>query len=205
MGFSELLYEKVEKNNFDDVKKYAQLIYTISNQSFSLLNNLLDWSLSQTKGLQYNPETIPLNDLTTHLRNYYSTLAQNKKISIEINIKDDLSIYADKNMINTVLRNLISNALKYTPQGGSIIISASKVTNDVHVSVCDTGIGIEANTLKKLFKIEESTSTKGLENEKGTGLGLILCKDFVEVHKGRIWAESEPGKGSTFNFTLPSN
>jgi signal transduction histidine kinase len=202
MGFSELLI-KTEKNNLNEVKRYSQLIYTVSNQAYSLLNNLLDWSLSQTNGLKFSPEIIPFRELAIQLIAYFHSLAENKQISIEMKIEEDISLFADKNMINTILRNLISNALKYTPEGGSVILSATRATDGVHISITDTGIGIGPEALKHLFKIEESASTKGLDNEKGTGLGLILCKDFVDFHKGRIWAESEPGKGSTFNFTIP--
>jgi signal transduction histidine kinase len=108
-------------------------------------------------------------------------------------------------MINTVLRNLLSNAVKFTPFNGRIVLASSERNNQIEISVRDTGTGIPKENLKRLFKIENKISTPGTENEKGTGLGLILCKDFIEKHNGEIWAESEPGKGSKFIFTLPRN
>jgi signal transduction histidine kinase len=203
LGFSEVLINKIQKNDFDQVKKFAHLIHTVSKQSYALLNNLLDWSLSRTDGMKFNPMKINLNELLNANIKYFKSIVQDKKITIDSTIKNDIEIFADRNMLNTILRNLVSNAIKYTPQDGVITISACTSNNELIISIMDTGIGIEAEIIKKLFKIEESVSTKGLNNENGTGLGLLLCKDFVEKHKGKIWVESEVGKGSTFSFTLP--
>ena len=129
-----------------------------------------------------------------------------KNIHILDNILENELIYADKNMITTVLRNLISNAIKFTNNGGSIIISSKKQKNSdfIEISVEDTGVGIPKDTIDELFLIDKNTSTEGTENETGTGLGLILCKEFVEQHNGKIWAKSEIGKGSEFVFTMPN-
>ncbi|MFW5886434.1 MAG: sensor histidine kinase, partial [Bacteroidota bacterium] len=122
MGFSELLIKRTEENCLNEIKRYSNLIYTVSNQAYSLLNNLLDWSLSQTTGLKYSPEVISVKELTTQLISYFQSVVHGKKITIETNIGDDISLFADKNMINTILRNLISNALKYTPKRGIVTI-----------------------------------------------------------------------------------
>jgi signal transduction histidine kinase len=112
---------------------------------------------------------------------------------------------ADKNMVKTILRNLISNAIKFTNKNGSVNAGASVTVNNVEISVCDSGIGMTEETMAKLFRLDANLSTHGTENEKGTGLGLILCREFVEKHGGKIWVESEPGKGSTFKFIIPFN
>ena len=203
LGFSELLNKAIQKNDFDKIKKYAQFIQTISKQSYSLLNNLLDWSLATTNEMKFYPEKINFNEFSREIINYYNSIAQNKKITIDTKIVNNLEFFADRNMLNTILRNLVSNAIKYTPEDGVITISAFSNNKEVEISIIDTGIGIETDTLKKLFKIEESVCTRGLNNEMGTGIGLVLCKDFVEKHKGKIWVESEVGQGSTFKFTIP--
>ena len=205
LGFSEILVEEINGNNFENIKKYTQHIYDILIQSYALLNNLLDWSLSQTGGMKFKPEKINFNEISNELIDYLKNIAQNKKLVINSNINDNLELIADKNMLTTIIRNLVSNAIKYSSQGGEITISASTDNKETRISVKDTGIGINAEDLEKLFKIEESISTKGTENEKGTGLGLILCKEFLEKHNGKIWAESKFGKGTTFTFTIPIN
>jgi signal transduction histidine kinase len=114
-------------------------------------------------------------------------------------------VFADKAMINTILRNLISNAIKFTYPGGQIIISAEKTPDELKISISDNGIGIKKETIGKLFRIDENNTRIGTQNERGTGLGLILCKEFIEKHQGKIWVESELGKGSKFSFTIPKN
>ncbi|MDP5157798.1 MAG: PAS domain-containing sensor histidine kinase [Flaviramulus sp.] len=203
IGFSGVLIEEIEKKNFENIHEYAKYIKEVSNQSFSLLNNLLEWSLSQKGSLQFNLELINLNDFLTDLINYLNNISSVKKITIHYDIKENLKIMVDKNMMTTIIRNLVSNGVKYTPEGGQIKISAASTPKETTISVTDTGIGIKPENLNKLFKIEETISTLGTENEKGTGLGLILCYDFVKKHNGKIWAESEFGNGSKFSFTIP--
>jgi two-component system sensor histidine kinase/response regulator len=203
LGFSELLVNEIQENNFDEVKKYAHLIHSVSKQSYALLNNLLDWSMARTDRISFNPEQINFNEFSNEVIDYSKNIAQNKEITICSKIENDIELFADRNMLNTILRNLVSNAIKYTPQDGVITISAAIDNKEIVISVKDTGIGITPDHLKKLFQIEEAVSTPGLNNERGTGLGLILCKDFVEKHHGKIWAESEVGRGSTFHFTIP--
>jgi len=204
IGFSKLLNDAIEKNNSKNIEKYAQVIQNVSKQSYSLLNNLLDWSLATTNEMKFYPEVIKFKEFSNGIIDYYNTIAHNKKITIDTQIVNDLELFADKNMLNTILRNLLSNAIKYTPDYGEITISALSKNKEIVISIIDSGIGIGADTLKKLFKIEETVCTRGLNNEKGTGIGLILCKEFVEKHKGKIWAESQVGLGSTFKFAIPT-
>jgi signal transduction histidine kinase len=130
--------------------------------------------------------------------------AGKKGVALSIDIPENILVYADENMLASTIRNLASNALKYTPSGGKVIITAKPSdVNKIEISVKDTGIGMDAEILGNMFKLDVSISRKGTDGEPSTGLGLLLCKDFIEKHGGRIWAESEEGKGSTFYFTLP--
>lgn len=203
LGFNELLLEEIRNSNHGDVETYAQQINVILKQSYTLLNNLLDWSLDKTGGMNFRLENINLNGLFIEFVEYFRKIAPNNRIQIENRISADFEIRADKNMLHSIIRNLISNAIKYTPYDGLITISAKSNDVETRISIFDTGIGISPEVLTKLFKIEETVSTNGLHNEKGTGLGLLLCKDFIEKHNGRIWVESEVGKGSAFVFTIP--
>ena len=129
--------------------------------------------------------------------------AHEKKISLDCTIQDNLAAFADADMVKAVMRNLVSNSIKFTYPGGSIKISSEQTDSIVTISVSDNGIGIDPETLSKLFAISTSITTSGTAKETGTGLGLLLCKEFVEKHNGKIWCESEVGKGSIFRFTLP--
>jgi PAS domain S-box-containing protein len=203
IGFSELLVVQVKNKDYDEAEKYAEIIQHSSQRAMELLRNLLEWSRSQTGRMEYHPEQVNLvqiiNDTLTLLRD----CSEQKTISIFRKLPDHIQVFADKDMISTILRNLISNAIKFTSPCGDIVLAAEQKQDELIISVKDTGIGIKKEDLEKLFRIDVSHSTTGTLNEKGTGLGLILCKDFVEKHKGRIWAESEPGVGSTFYFTIP--
>lgn len=203
LGISELLVNKIKKNNYEGVDEYARKIYQSSEQAMSLLTNLLEWASTQTGRIEFKPEYFELIDFIEESIPMFDNVASQKSITIKGELPPSILAFADKPMIGTVLRNLISNAIKYTRQDGEIIISANKGQNEIMVSVGDDGVGIAANRLDNLFLIDQSESTPGTNDEKGTGLGLILCKEFVEKHKGRIWAKSQKGKGSTFSFTIP--
>lgn len=203
IGFSNLLVEQAEKKDFDGVEKYAGIIEQSSNRAMDLLMNLMEWSQSQTGRMEFNPEYFELVGLIKDTELLLSGAVKQKSISITINVPSNVPAYADKKMISTVLRNLISNAIKFTHPEGKISISVEEKQAELLISVSDTGVGISKVDNEKLFKIDQTYSTSGTKNEKGTGLGLILCKDFVEKHGGKIWAESEEGKGSTFYFTIP--
>ena len=153
--------------------------------------------------MDYNPEQFDLGDVIQENFAIFKEIAEQKSITINRSLPEDMMVLADKNMISTVIRNLVSNAIKFTRGGGEVTISASKTSQEIIVTVEDNGLGIAPSRVEKLFRIDMNESTPGTNREKGTGLGLVLCKDFVEKHGGRIWVESEEGKGSTFCFAIP--
>lgn len=169
-----------------------------------LLTNLLEWSRSQTGRIEFSPEYIEMVSLVNEITELLGDSVRQKSITILSKLPRNVLAFADKAMISTVLRNLVSNAIKFTHPEGQITFSVEFKPEGLLFSVSDNGIGIKEETLGKLFRIEETYSTRGTQNERGTGLGLILCKEFVEKHGGRIWAESELGKGSRFCFTIPN-
>jgi signal transduction histidine kinase len=169
-----------------------------------MLEGLLDWGQMQIGKTHFSPEYSELTKLTENVVNQFLVIALSKKINLINNVKNGLTIYADSSMIETVLRNLISNAIKFTPIDGEVTIDAVNSSDDyVIVSVSDTGIGIDKDKLESLFKDSFNTSTLGTDGEKGTGLGLSLSKDFIEKNGGEIWAESEIEKGTAFFFSIP--
>jgi len=204
VGFSELLMDRINEKDYKEIDEYAKIINQSSQQVKDLLMNLLEWSRTQIGRIQFKPENFDLVDLIVENKMLFDVIAGQKAITINNVSPHEITVFADRPMISTVLRNLISNAIKFTRKGGKINISSEKRANDILVSVSDNGIGIAHGRLEKLFCIDKNDSTSGTNNEKGTGLGLILCKEFVENHGGKIWIESEEGKGSTFSFTLPS-
>jgi PAS domain S-box-containing protein len=203
VGFSELLVEQVKEKDYEGIEEYAGYIHTSSLRAMSLLSNLLEWSRTQIGRMNYSPERIELQAIVNETIELLTDSAKQKGIAISNKIPVKLIVFADKTMIGTILRNLVSNAIKFTNTGGYVNLTAKQVDNELLVSVSDNGVGIRKEAIPNLFLIEESKSTSGTEKETGTGLGLILCKEFIEKHGGRIWVESEEGVGSTFNFTLP--
>jgi signal transduction histidine kinase len=165
---------------------------------------LLTWARSQRNLIEYHSTELKIINLVEHCIKVLDETAKNKSITLSHEIDPDLSAYCDENTILTVIRNLISNALKFTDIGGSITIGGSSIEGFIQISVADTGIGMSETNLKKLFKQDQIFTKPGTKGEKGTGLGLLLCKDFVEGNGGKIRVESEIGKGTTFYFTLPS-
>ena len=204
IGFSNLLIRQIEEKDYAAIERYASIIQNSSQQAMDLLMNLLEWSRSQTGHIVFTPEKIDFVASINQVTELLFAFAQQKSITIYLETSVNPSFFADKAMINTILRNLISNAIKFTKVGGEIIISAEQTLNDLVVSVSDNGIGMDEETTSKLFRIDQNQSTLGTEKEKGTGLGLLLCKEFIEKHSGRIWVESEPGKGSKFHFSIPN-
>jgi PAS domain S-box-containing protein len=203
VGFSDLLVEQAREKNFDGIEQFADIILQSSHRAMDLLTNLMEWSRSQTGRMTFNPEYFELVNLINEVMLLLNHTAAQKSISITKFLPRNAPVYADKEMISTVLRNLISNAIKFTVAGGNIQIKIAQKPNELLVSINDTGVGISKEQQDELFKINQNHSTPGTNNEQGTGLGLILCNDFVEKHGGKLWAESEEGQGSTFYFTLP--
>jgi len=205
IGFIDLLIEEIPEKDYEKIEEYAKLIEQSSQQTMSLLTNLLEWSRANTGSIAYYPDFIELNVLIEENKTLLDFVAAQKGITIKTKLSQNLTVYAYKPMISTVLRNLISNAIKFTNRGGEIIVAADKMGEEIIVSVSDNGIGISHERLEKIFRIDENNSTPGTNKEKGTGLGLILCKEFIEKHGGKIWVESEQGMGTVFYFTVFSN
>ena len=204
IGFSEMLNEEINAEHPVKIKEFANMINTSAVQTLRLLENLLEWANSQRGKISFNPRPVNLNELLMEEVNVLSDIAKTKNIDLKNYLPDNLTISADKNMIRTILRNLISNAIKFTHKNGTVEVRAAIRNNQVEISVSDNGIGMTREFISKLFSIDADLSTRGTENEKGTGLGLFLCKEFVEKHHGKIWVESVPGKGSIFRFVIPS-
>jgi len=205
VGFSNLLVRDAFAKNYEGIEKFADIIQDSSIRALELLKNLLEWSRSQTGRMKFTPIKLHVNELADVVIRSMIVPAQFKNISICTNIPNNLTVSADKEMLSAILRNLISNAIKFTNPEGTIVVAAGQQKNEIQISVTDNGVGIEEDGIWKLFRIDQNHSTTGTHNEKGTGLGLILCKEFVDKHGGRIWVESEVGKGSMFYFTIPKH
>ncbi len=212
IGFSSILMEHIEMKKYDGISRFAEIIHQSSNAAMDLLMNLMEWSQSQTGRIVFNPAKFDFKELVDEVEMLFSDAASLKSITIENVMPERLEVFGDYDMISTVMRNLISNSIKFTHQGGKVTVKAWKETSTTIVSVEDNGVGIPTGKVDKLFKIDETLSTKGTQDEKGTGLGLILCKEFVEKHRGKIWVESreslkndEATSGTIFYFTLPDN
>ncbi len=203
LGFSQLALEKIRKKNYKDVEKYCRQIYQSTRKSYSLLKNLLHWSKLQRGKIEFKPETILLEGLVEKVTGLVEINIKEKEQQLKMSVEPGLMVYADSFMLETILRNLLSNAIKYTSKKGKIKLTAFQTDNETKISVEDNGIGMKPEVIDRLFKIEENHSTKGTDNEEGTGLGLILCKELADQHGLQIDVESEEGRGTVFTVTLP--
>ncbi len=205
MGFSQLLLESLEAFDKKQINEFASIMHSTSKNAYSLLENLLEWSRSQTGRIIMEPSSINLYNIVEENFELLLGIAEKKKITLKNEVENNLTAFADQNMIRTVVRNLISNALKYTNENGTIKVTCKPLDDKVELIVSDTGIGIKEENLKKLFRIDLNFSTKGTNEEAGTGLGLILCKEFVLKNRGGIEVKSTLGKGSEFIIHLPTS
>jgi PAS domain S-box-containing protein len=203
IGLSEILKDEAKHIDIDTIEQYADIIYSTSNNTYRLLENLLSWALMQQGKIPFLRKSLIFKEMVNEVFELLKVNAMNKNISMINLIDENLIIHADVNMIKTVIRNLVSNAIKYTSSEGTIEVSAISKGAAVQVTVKDNGTGIKAENINKLFQTGSDFTRRGTENESGTGLGLILCKEFIEKHRGSIWVESEMGKGSEFKFMLP--
>ena len=204
VGLTDVLQKKALQGNFNDIPKFAIHINDSSQKLLNLIDNLLHWSRSQTGKLKLIPQTLSVRKLADEVLSIMQPQAEAKKINLKIEMADDLFVFADYDSISTVLRNLVSNAIKFTHENGMVILSAHKQEGRLHIVVSDKGIGIRAEDLDKIFAIDEQFTTKGTHEETGSGLGLVICKEFVEQNKGSIIVESKPGEGTTIRISLPS-
>ncbi|WP_430401230.1 PAS domain-containing sensor histidine kinase [Flavobacterium sp.] len=191
--------------DYEESEKYIKILNSSAKNTLILLDNLLNWAKSQTGQLIFKPEKIIISNVIQEIIALNKLHADTKSISVSYTSSNDLEVFADVNMLRTVLRNLISNAIKFTNTGGHINVKSILKNNHVEISISDNGIGMNEEKHKFLFEIISNTTTLGTANENGSGLGLVLCKEFVNKNGGTIWAESEEGKGSCFKFTLPLN
>ena len=203
LGVLEILRESINDYSIIEIEKYIGMVSNSANRSLNLLDNLLAWTISQSKEKSFNPVKINLFELLVDEIDNMDTLAKQKQIFLNHSIAPNVNVTADIQMVKTILRNLIGNAIKYTNSGGEINISAKENKQFIEIVVKDNGIGISLENQKNLFKSDVYHTSLGTKSEHGTGLGLLICTEFVQLHGGNIWIESELGKGCEFKFTLP--
>ncbi len=203
LGFLEVLVSDFKKLDAAKIEYHLNNINKSSKHAYDLLENLLTWSRMQTKSIHYNPEVFNINSKINQSVDMLEGALTKKNITVDVIEEDTIEVFADANMFSMVIRNLVSNAIKFTNENGKISIYIKKEKDFCQIVVQDNGIGISPEIVQRIFLLESNHSTRGTNGEKGTGLGLILCKEFIEKHSGKIWVESEIGKGSRFIFTLP--
>jgi PAS domain S-box-containing protein len=203
MGYTALLLDEFDSLSKEEMRDFVSSLDKLSRNTFKLIENLLEWARLQTGKMKYNPTKIQLYESTLYAVSLVSANAERKEIRIINEIKDDPFVKADERMLNSVLENLLSNAIKFTPRGGSITISSSAVNIFYEVSIADTGVGMSPEVIEKIFRIDTNHTTLGTEQEKGTGLGVVLCKEMMERQGGALKVESKLGMGTKFSFILP--
>ncbi len=201
----ELIVENFDRYSAEDIKRLTILQRDSAQQLNALLDNLLTWANAQQATLEFQPHPVNLKKVIEKNLNLLALNAEKKRITLKSSVHEPIMVYADDHMMNTVVLNLLSNALKFTDAQGTVNVSVTPNGSEVEFAVSDTGIGIPEERLSNLFRIDSKYKQIGTAGERGTGLGLILCKEFVERHGGKIWVESARGKGTTFKFTLPKS
>ncbi|MBB4802379.1 signal transduction histidine kinase [Flavobacterium nitrogenifigens] len=203
VSLSELFLENIEDYSREEIREISEMQHESNKNIYKLLENLLEWSRVQTGMITFSPKRLTLNTLIKENLELSKNAALNKNIKLIFESTDQIDAEVDKNMIGTILRNLLSNAIKFTEKNGEIKIKLLKANQQAKFSITDNGIGVPDSIKENLFRINEKVTQKGTENETGSGLGLLLCSEFIKIHNGKIWVESEAGEGSTFKFTLP--
>lgn len=204
LGFSEMLIEEGENLSREKVFEYSTLVHQAGKRAFNLLEDLLDWSRLQMGRVEFEPEPMDVSQAIESSVFLFEPIAAAKSIELTADHELKLIVLADRQMVDTILRNLVNNAIKFTGEKGTVSLSASPAGEDIEITVTDNGVGIPPENLERLFLLEEKTSTRGTDGEIGTGLGLHLCKEMVEKNGGKISVESVAGEGSCFRFTLPT-
>ena len=205
LGLTEIIVAQYDTLNPEELLQFIRDLNNASKRTYTLLTNLLDWSRSQRNNIELKPEMHNLKELAYDSIDAFLDMFETKNIELHINIPSDFAVYVDKPTIETVFRNLISNAVKFTPKNKNMYFNASVADSKIEIEIRDEGVGIPEENLKSIFLLEGQYSTVGTEQEKGTGLGLILCKDFIDKNGGEISVSSEVGKGSSFKILLPAN
>ncbi|MCX6268636.1 MAG: PAS domain S-box protein [Bacteroidetes bacterium] len=205
LGLTRVMAEELPTLTMNEIQKFAATMEISATNLFRLLENLLQWATIQRGFIPFNQEALKLDQVIKETLDVMLEPAKRKGIGISVNIPDGMNIFADRNILQSVIRNLLSNAIKFTPGGGTINISAKPSSHkNIEIAIKDSGIGMSREIIDNLFGLAVQTNRLGTDGELSTGLGLILCKDFIEKHGEKIWAESEEGNGSTFYFTIPS-
>jgi len=202
LGFLQLLAENIRYYDMDTIEQQLKLVNESAQNTYHLLDDILMWARSQSGKIPYEPKELNFTAVCSDIIGILKPNADAKKIGLNYSSIEEIAVWADIDMLKTILRNLISNAIKFTNPGGQIYVIAEADKTAITISVSDNGVGIAPEVKNQLFDISQTHTTNGTASESGTGLGLFLCKDFVEKHGGKIWVESAEGKGSTFNFTL---
>lgn len=202
LGFSNMVVDDFEELSQEDIKDANKKIFESTKTAFNILDNMLEWVKLQRNKSEYNPTFFQLKDVVDDTLKMYSIQLEEKNISLRNNI-NNIKVCADLNMFNTIIRNILSNAIKYSYKNGEILFTTEIDKDSFIIIISDNGIGMNQEIVDKLFNVDEFHSTRGTENEKGTGLGLKLCKDFIDRHNGKIWVESKLNKGSKFFIKLP--
>lgn len=202
-GYSEMLTVSAKNGDKEDVVENSQIVHQLTKRILNLLQNLLVWSRMQNGKMKYTSRIVRIEELVSNTMMIVAPMAQNKEIQLDWNVTNDMSATLDPNMIGSVLQNLVTNAIKFTHRGGKVAVDATQDGNKISFTVSDTGTGMDEDQQSKLFQLDMSTSSRGTDEEVGTGLGLIICKEFIDAHQGKIWVDSTVDKGSRFCFSIP--
>ncbi len=205
LGFASMLQEEYEELDEDERREMLAQIINSSNLAVSLLNQLLDWISLQTGKMPFSPTPQNLAENVKEVSDLLKSLADSKDIRLETRVPDDITVNADRNMLQSILRNLVGNAIKFTSRDGKIIIEAQQQNSHTEISITDNGVGMDQETLEKILAKEKTITTKGTGKESGSGLGLVMTKEMIDRHGGELTGKSKIKRGTTFTFTLPHN
>lgn len=205
LGFAETLKENNLELTVKQRQDYTNHLFKSTYSTYYLLENLLEWASLQREVTRFSPSKVAVNKVFEEVFEMVNEQASRKNIQLQTEIPENIEWIAEENMLTSILRNLLTNAIKFSPRNSVVKITTRHFNNDLEISVADNGTGMTEEVVKKLFVNDFNESHRGTENEKGSGLGGVICKEFVEMHGGKIWAESKPGLGTTVTFTLPSS
>lgn len=204
-GITELLYKETGSCHDENIKELVELLHTTSVQVVDLLFNLLEWARIQMNAISFEPDNLLLKPVVDKAVRTFRNAIQDKNLTVSVDLDESVLAYADVNQLGTILRNLISNAIKFTPTGGSVTLTATSTDqHQIRLAVADSGIGMGPELLEKLFRLDQKVSRPGTEGETSNGIGLLLCQDLVKRQGGQLSVESAEGSGTTFSFTLPA-
>ena len=203
LAFSQTLAEEAETLSREDIQEFSQTVLTSAEQVMHLIDNLLQCTRFELGTLDYQPTSVAIDTVVMNVVMLLKGNATQKKIDLVYQANPSAEVFADSTMLHSIVQNLVGNALKFTPAEGRVTIQTEEQDTMIQVSVIDTGVGVSPDKLAGLFEVMAGRTTDGTSGEKGTGLGLLLCKDFVEKHGGRVWVDSVMGQGAAFHFTLP--